>query len=91
MMHHHPLWIWGIVALAGIAVLTFGVLSWGTNLFTAVGIGLMAVGAAKIFAPGGPPMVGIGLLIGGAALWLGHDMLPDLSIADAASFAGVNV
>lgn len=89
-MNTRALYIWGIVALVGVGAIAFGALTLGTNLFTAVGIGLIVVGVAKLFQAHGNPMLGIVLMATGTGLWVGHDLFPSLTLADAASLVGVD-
>lgn len=85
-MEYRALWIWGIVALVALGLFAFGILSLSTNLFVAVGIGLIVVGVAKLFQVGSNPAIGIALMGAGGVLWL-FDGFTTLTIGDAAALA----
>lgn len=86
----HPLALWGIVALVGIVAVMFGAIALTTGLFTAVGVAVMVVGLAMLFRPG-QSALGVGIIIAGALLWLGQDLVPTLTIGKAASWMGVGL
>lgn len=87
-MIKNPLALWAIVAIVGIAAVLFGAISVTTNLFTAVGIALIVVGALYFFTPTHNAAVGLALVAGGAVLWIFNGAFKPLTIQDALSFVG---
>lgn len=83
-------WIW--LALAALAVaaglFAFGVITLTTNLFTAVGVGVLVVGLALLFQRR-DSTVGLLVIAGGMGIWLGPMLVPDLTVGSLASFVGV--
>lgn len=78
----------GVAAVTVALLIRFDVLSLDTNLLTAVGIGLLVVGVSKLFTArdSAIPLVLIG---GGALVWLGPHLFPDVTVGSVAAAIGV--
>lgn len=74
-------WPLVIAGLALVGLFSFGILALTSSLWTAVAIGLLVVGSARLFQPGKPTsaltIIGLGL-----ALFLLRDAFPTFTIAD---------
>lgn len=80
---------WSTLLIFGLVIaglFAFGILSLATSLFTAVGVGIAAVGAFRLVTPG-PPMTGLILFAAGVAMIAGGQLTDTLTVGEALTLA----
>lgn len=76
-----------LLALVVLGFFAFGVISLSTSLYVAIGVGFLAVAASAFVTGKGTPLTLFVFGGAGLVLLLGGNMLPPLTIADAAQGA----
>lgn len=86
---HKAVWALVIGAIALWGFVAFGVLSFTTSLWTAIGVAIVVVGLVRLLQPGNAPLPSLGLAAGGIVLiFLQESVMPQLTLGELASFVG---